>query len=109
MMHTCDREWVLDASAKLCEGVAHGRAPGTAARGRADRRSPERRQISVREAARRAGISEGWWRQVVNGYQSLSGGAYGTVRAPAETLARMAQAAGVTADDLTAAGRADAA
>ncbi|HZR50057.1 MAG TPA: helix-turn-helix transcriptional regulator [Streptosporangiaceae bacterium] len=66
-------------------------------------------RISVREAARRAGISEGWWRQVVNGYQSLSGGAYGTVRAPAETLARMAQAAGVTADDLTAAGRADAA
>lgn len=56
--------------------------------------------ISVREAARRAGISEGWWRQVARGYQTLSGGGFGPVRAPAETIARMARAAGATPGDL---------
>ena len=50
-------------------------------------------RLSVREAARRAGISEGWWRQVVRGYQSLSGGEHGIVRdVPAETVAKMARA-----------------
>jgi transcriptional regulator with XRE-family HTH domain len=66
--------------------------------------------LSVREAARRAGISEGWWRQVVKGYQSLSGGAIGAVRdVPAETIAKMASATGVTPAQLTEAGREDAA
>ena len=52
-------------------------------------------EISIREAARRARISEGWWRQVVKGYQSHSGGTYGIVRdVPAETVARMAKATG---------------
>lgn len=66
-------------------------------------------RISVREAARRAGMSDGWWRQIVNGYQSLSGGAFGVVRAPAETLARMAQVVGLTPRQLADAGRDDAA
>ena len=59
-------------------------------------------EISIREAARRAGISEGWWRQVVKGYQSHSGGTYGTVRdVPAETVARMAKATGrITAEQM---------
>jgi transcriptional regulator with XRE-family HTH domain len=61
--------------------------------------------ISVREAARRAGISEGWWRQVVKGYQSLSGGAYGVVRGvPAETVAKMAAAVQADPDELAAEG-----
>jgi transcriptional regulator with XRE-family HTH domain len=63
-------------------------------------------RLSVREAARRAGISEGWWRQVVKGYQSLSGGSFGTVRGvPAETIAKMARAAGVTPELLEAEGQ----
>lgn len=62
--------------------------------------------ISVREAARRAGISEGWWRQVVKGYQNLSGGAFGVVRGvPAETVAKMAEAAGVAPDRMAADGQ----
>lgn len=65
--------------------------------------------ISVRSAARQADISEGWWRQITKGYQNLSGGGFGPVRGPADTLARMARAAGVTADQLEEAGRADAA
>lgn len=71
----------------------------------------EEAKLSVREAARRAGISEGWWRQVVKGHQSLSGGAYGIVRdVPAETVAWMANATGrVSPDELTKAGREDAA
>jgi transcriptional regulator with XRE-family HTH domain len=65
--------------------------------------------ISAREAARRADISEGRWRQISSGYQVVSPGVYARVRGPAATLAKMAAVAGVTADELRAAGRADAA
>jgi transcriptional regulator with XRE-family HTH domain len=60
--------------------------------------------LSVREAARRAGISEGWWRQIVKGYQILGGGIPGPVRGTAETVARMAQVAGVAPEALEAQG-----
>lgn len=63
-------------------------------------------KLSVREAARRAGISEGWWRQVAKGYQSLSGGAFGIVRdVPADTVAKMAKAAGVKPEQMETEGR----
>jgi transcriptional regulator with XRE-family HTH domain len=65
--------------------------------------------ISKREAARRAGISEGRWRQIASGYQVVSPGVYAQVRGPAATLARMAAVAGVTPEQLTKAGRDDAA
>jgi hypothetical protein len=53
--------------------------------------------ISIREAAKRAGISYGRWRQIVKGYQNVSPGVYAEVRnAPAKTVARMAAVAGVT-------------
>lgn len=68
----------------------------------------KRSRLSGREAARRAGISDARWRQIVNGYQVVSGHQV-PVRAPDETLARMAHAAGVAADDLRAAGRPEAA
>ncbi|MFD6128681.1 hypothetical protein ACFWC2_14225 [Streptomyces diastaticus] len=55
-----------------------------------------------------AGISDARWRQIVTGYQTV-GGTYIPVRAPADTLARMAQAAGATAHELADAGREDAA
>jgi transcriptional regulator with XRE-family HTH domain len=65
--------------------------------------------MSAREAARRAGISEGRWRQIVGGYQVVSPGVYAHVRGPAATLASMAKVAGVAPEQLTAAGRDDAA
>ena len=65
--------------------------------------------LSAREAARRAGISEGRWRQIAGGYQVVSPGVYAQVLGPAGTLARMAAAAGVTPEQMTAAGRDDAA
>ncbi len=65
--------------------------------------------ISAREAARRAGISEGRWRQISSGYQVVSPGVYARVRGPAATLAKMAAVADVTAAELRASGRADAA
>lgn len=68
-----------------------------------------RERLSAREAARRAGISEGRWRQITGGYQVVSSGVYAPVRGPAETLARMAAVVGVTPAQLRAAGRADAA
>jgi hypothetical protein len=66
-------------------------------------------KLSAREAARRAGISEGRWRQIAGGYQVVSAGVYAPVRGPAETLARMAAVVGVTPAQLTEAGRPDAA
>lgn len=67
--------------------------------------SLKRKHLSVRKAAKQAGISEGWWRQVVRGYQTLSGGGYGKVKGPDETVARMALVAGVTPEQLSQAGR----
>jgi hypothetical protein len=66
-------------------------------------------QLSAREASRRAGISEGRWRQIAGGYQVVSRGVYAPVHGPARTLARMAAVAGVTPAQLTDAGRGDAA
>ncbi|MEU7092935.1 helix-turn-helix domain-containing protein [Kitasatospora aureofaciens] len=68
----------------------------------------KRSRISQRAAADQAGISEARWRQITSGYQSVSGTPV-PIRAPADTLARMAQAVGITATELTEAGRADAA
>ncbi|MEU0181506.1 helix-turn-helix transcriptional regulator [Streptomyces sp. NPDC006207] len=65
-------------------------------------------RLTARRAASKADLSEARWRQIVSGYQSVSG-SYIPVKAPAETLARMAQVVGVTPDELTKAGRADAA
>jgi len=65
--------------------------------------------LSAREASRRAGISEGRWRQIASGYQVVSPGVYAPVHGPAETLAKMAAVAGVTPAQLTDAGRTDAA
>jgi hypothetical protein len=68
-----------------------------------------RAKLSAREAARRAGISEGRWRQIAGGYQVVSAGVYAPVRGPAQTLARMAAVVGVTPAQLRRAGRPDAA
>ncbi len=65
--------------------------------------------ISAREAARRAGLSEGRWRQITAGYQVVSPGVYAHVRGPAGTLARMAAVVGITPAQLRTAGRDDAA
>lgn len=65
--------------------------------------------LSAREAARRAGISEGRWRQIAGGYQVVSAGVYAPVRGPADTLARMAAVVGVTPAQLRRAQRPDAA
>lgn len=65
--------------------------------------------LSIREAAKRAGISYGRWRQIVMGYQNISPGVYGAVHAPAKTVAKMAKVVGVTPAQLTEAGREDAA
>jgi hypothetical protein len=68
-----------------------------------------RNGLSAREAARRAGLSEGRWRQITGGYQVVSPGVYAEVRGPAGTLARMGAVADVTPAQLRAAGRDDAA
>jgi transcriptional regulator with XRE-family HTH domain len=61
-------------------------------------------RISQREAARRADLSEARWRQLVSGYMLVQR-TYVPVRSPDKTLARMARAVGVTADELASAGR----
>ena len=69
----------------------------------------DRLDLSIREAARRAGISYGRWRQIVMGYQNVSPGSFAPVHAPAKTIAKMARVVNVSPAQLTAAGRDDAA
>ena len=60
--------------------------------------------LSRREAARRAGISDSWWRYVAAGWQN------GPLTGTADTVAAMARAVGVAPDDLEGeGGRPDAA
>ena len=65
----------------------------------------DRLDLSIREAARRAGLSYGRWRQIVQGYQNVSPGSYAKVRGPARTLARMAAVVGITAEQMEAEGQ----
>ena len=60
-----------------------------------------RMELSIREGARRAGISYGRWRQIVTGCQNVSPGSFAAVHAPAKTLAKMAEVVGVTPAQLT--------
>lgn len=69
----------------------------------------KRARLTIREAARRAGISDARWRQITSGYESVGKGQYKEVEAPADTLARMAQVLDVTPDQLVKVGREDAA
>lgn len=71
--------------------------------------SLKRTGLSARKAADLAGISEGRWRQIVNGYQTPSAGVHIQVSGPADTVARMARVVGVTRAELINAGREDAA
>lgn len=65
--------------------------------------------LSRRQAAAKAGISPSQWGDVERGTKNAGSGVIAPARATAGTLARMAQAIGVTPDELTAAGRRDAA
>lgn len=51
--------------------------------------------VSVRRAAKVAGLSEGRWRQIAKGYQQVTKGVRAPVSAPVDTLARMALAVGL--------------
>lgn len=66
-------------------------------------------KMSVSKAAKLAKISEGRWRQLAKGYQQATAETRIAAKAPAETLARMANAVGVTAEELEEVGRTDAA
>lgn len=65
--------------------------------------------MSRRQAAAKAGISPSQWSDVERGHKMAGPGVIVPVRATAETLARMAQAVGVSDVELAAAGREDAA
>jgi transcriptional regulator with XRE-family HTH domain len=65
-------------------------------------------RISMSEAARRSGISLTRWRQIENGFRPERGTRYREV-GPAQTIARMAAVVGISPQQLTDAGRADAA
>ena len=64
--------------------------------------------LSLREAARRAGISSPWWRVLETGVRRVKQQDFPESANP-ETLARMAQVVGVTPAQLAEAGRPDAA
>jgi hypothetical protein len=64
--------------------------------------------LSQRAAAKRARISETWWRQLVSGYTTVHGQQHPN-HSPAATLARMARVVNVTPEQLEDVGRPDAA
>lgn len=72
-------------------------------------RTAVRPKLSIRAAARASAISDSRWHQIIKGYRQESAGLRVPVRAPADTLARMARAVGATADQLREVGREDAA
>lgn len=58
------------------------------------KRKSIRPTLSIRRAAADAGISEGRWRQIAKGYQSVTSEIIAPVRAPADTVAEMIRAIG---------------
>lgn len=72
-------------------------------------RELKRRHLSARQLAPEVGITEARLRQIINGFQSAGAGQRIAVTAPALTLARIAKALQITAEQLTEVGRADAA
>lgn len=65
------------------------------------------KHVSVRKAAAAAELSEGRWRQIALGYQAAARGTRVPVNAPADTLARMAAAVGVTPAEMDEIDRSD--
>ena len=72
------------------------------------RKREEPPRLSIAAAARLADMSDTRWRQLESGYR-LFHGRYEPETAPAQTLAAMARAVGVTPAELRDAGRPDAA
>ncbi|MBC9729888.1 helix-turn-helix transcriptional regulator [Streptomyces sp. TRM68367] len=68
------------------------------------RNAQKRSGLTVGQAAEQAGIGRSRWNQIVAGYQRVGGTAV-EVKAPPETLARMALVVGVTPAQLRDAGR----
>jgi len=94
------------------EGLADGRRidpPSEAGLIHRRRQEANGPALSRRQAAARAGISPSQWSDVERGSKRAGPGIVIPVRATAETLAKMAAAVGVSAGELTAAGRDDAA
>jgi transcriptional regulator with XRE-family HTH domain len=65
--------------------------------------------ITIFEAARRANVSEGTWRNAARGTRHLAGGGLTTYEPDPPTLARMARAVGITPDELRQINRVEAA
>lgn len=101
---------VRRAVARLCATIrVMTERPEQRPEGRLIGIAQKRPRLSNREAAGRAGMSEGHWRAIVSGSRSMGKDLWMPVKAPPETLARMAQVVGVTPEQLAEAGREDAA
>ncbi len=64
---------------------------------------------SIRQLAAKTGMSDTRWRHIIKGWQPAPGGSHIPVRAPAATLARIASVLELSPEQLTEAGREDAA
>lgn len=83
------------------------RRPSPTPEGLALRDGRRGKHLSIRQAAKDSGLSEGRLRQIEAGYQIPAPGVYVPVIAPAATLARVATAVGVHWRQMQAAGRED--
>src|SRR5262249_21315130 len=73
------------------------------------RRIAQTPRLSMRRAAHLAGIAPQSWANVENGSKTLGAGLVVSHEGSADMIARMASVVGITPDELTAAGRPDAA
>lgn len=85
--------------AKLCEDLSMSPRPRPP-HGELIEAAREQAGLSMREAARRAGVSDAWWRYVVNGWQGDT-----PVAGTAETVAGFARVVGVTPEELESRGQ----
>lgn len=83
--------------------------PGQTPEGRLIEKAATYSGLSARALAANAGMSDTRWRQVIRGWQPGANGVQVEARASSVTLARMALAVGVKAEQLAEVGRDDAA
>jgi transcriptional regulator with XRE-family HTH domain len=93
----------------MADGENESKKPDAPPEGELIRKARNAAGLSIRAAAERTGISEGRWRQIESGYQSVTQGVFIPTIGPANTLAKMAKTVDLTPEALEKVGRADAA
>lgn len=99
----------MHCGATMCDHEGMDDRPEQPPEGKLLTAALKRTGLSQRKAADKAAMSEGHWRAIATGSRSVNAGVWISVRAPADTLARMARVVEITPEQLEDVGRSDAA